>query len=593
MTIRSGFVLLLSFLSIFYAVAQSQSFLSSEALRQHIEYLASEELKGRRTGMPEALQAANYIRNQLASYGLMLTGQDGFQEFKVITGITLGNNNYLTAGNQNLLPGEDYIPLSFSVNGASSAEMVFIGFGIKYKNDTLEWNDWESSEIKNKWVVVLKGGPDFKGIPEIDPSLFEERYLSMLAQDYGATGIIFVSPANFDPDDQLTKLNYDKNPATATIPVLQIKRLVFDQIIAPLNYSTDQFYDQIATTKKSVTIPLGIVASVNVNLEKTYSTGRNIIAILPGSDGRLKDEYIVIGAHYDHLGMGGHGSGSRIPDTIAVHYGADDNASGVAGILELARKFSLNKNLIGRSLIFIAFDGEELGLTGSRYFINNSPVDLSAIKAMVNFDMIGRLKDNLSLSVAGTGTAIEFNSLLQTIGANHPLQLKLSPDGFGPSDHAVFYAKNIPVLFITTGVHTDYHSPGDHPSKINYDGMIQVLNFASDLIRELSNHSDKFSFVSTGSATRRDHRSNLKVTLGIMPDMTSSENMGLKVDGVRPGAPAYNGGMKAGDIIISIDGQTINNIYDYMGRLKNLKPGQIISVDVLREGKKEVLIIQL
>jgi len=320
---------------------------------------------------------------------------------------------------------------------------------------------------------------------------------------------------------------------------------------------------------------------------------QNVVAMLKGSNPALAGQYIIIGAHYDHLGMGGQGSGSRMPDTVAVHYGADDNASGVAGVIELAEKLASEKGNIGRSIVFMAFDAEEMGLIGSKYFVENPLVDLEEVIAMINFDMIGRLKPAKTVAIGGTGTSEETEQLLKDLEKNSGLEFKLSPEGFGPSDHAAFYNKDIPVFFISTGAHGDYHTPYDNVEAINALGEVMVVKFAEKLVKELANRDDMLTFQEAGPKTRARHGYNFKVTFGIMPDFTSTENDGLRVDAVRGDGPAFAGGMEKGDKIVAIDGKSVGNIYDYMGRLKNLEAGQIVTVDVIRNGKVEVLLIQL
>jgi hypothetical protein len=315
--------------------------------------------------------------------------------------------------------------------------------------------------------------------------------------------------------------------------------------------------------------------------------------VLQGSDPVLKDQYIVLGAHYDHLGFGGYGSGSRVPDTVAVHYGADDNASGVTGLIELAGKLSSDRNKPKRSIVFVAFAAEEMGLLGSKYFTQNSLIDLSKVTAMLNFDMIGRLKDNKSISISGTGTSVESETILNQLKTGSGLNLKYSPEGYGPSDHAAFYTENIPVFFITTGAHEDYHTPGDNLNGINLNGMVTVLTFSEKLVKSLADQPVALTFKEAGPKARSKQGYNFKVTLGIMPDVSGSDNDGLGIDGVRKGGPADTGGLLKGDKIVAIDGKPISNIYDYMGRLKKLESGQRISVDVIRKGKKEVFIVEL
>ena len=300
--------------------------------------------------------------------------------------------------------------------------------------------------------------------------------------------------------------------------------------------------------------------------EKQITT-HNIIAVIPGKDKHLRNEYIVVGSHYDHLGMGGQGSGSRRPDTLGVHPGADDNASGDAVVLELARHFKKARS--PRSLIFMFFGAEEQGLVGSKKFLEwmkqednqrkNLPDSMKGIVAMVNLDMVGRMRDS-AMSVSGTGTSSQFKAMAEQAAAQTGLHISCVPDGYGPSDQASFVAMDIPVLFLTTGGHMEYHTPDDVPSTLNYDGMQKHAKF--------------------------------KVTLGLMPDvMGASRIPGLRADIVVAGKPAHNAGIRSGDIIQEIDGKPVKDINEYMERLSELQPDTTIPVKVLRN--EEIITFQV
>lgn len=321
-------------------------------------------------------------------------------------------------------------------------------------------------------------------------------------------------------------------------------------------------------------------------------TTHNIIAVLPGKDKHLKHEYIVVGSHYDHLGMGGQGSGSRRPDTLGVHPGADDNASGDAVVLQLARSFK--KARPSRSIIFAFFGAEEQGIVGSKEFVEwmrhedprriNLPIDLDGIVAMVNLDMVGRMRDN-ALSVSGTGTSTDFKALAEKAAGLTNLTITCTPDGYGPSDQASFVAADIPVLYLTTGGHMEYHTPADVPSTLNYDGMQQTLAYARVLVTELANLPGKPDFINVPGSNTMSH-AQFKVTLGLMPDVTGASTVpGLRADIVVAGKPAHAAGMKSGDIIQEIDGKPVNDINEYMERLSELKAGTTIPVKVLRGGE--------
>ena len=349
---------------------------------------------------------------------------------------------------------------------------------------------------------------------------------------------------------------------------------------------------KINTAKK----PGGFVTKANIyagsEIIKTKSATRNVVMLLPGEDEALKNEYVIIGGHFDHLGMGG--SSSRARDTVAVHHGADDNASGTGAMIELAEKFALTKGSHKRSLIFAAFSGEESGLLGSKYFTENPPVDLTKVNAMINLDMIGRLKDSSSLQIGGAGTAEGLKKHVRSLSDTTRINLAFSDEGYGPSDHSSFYGKNIPVLFYSTGAHLDYHTPSDTWDKVNYPGMVMISDLIFKVASDFASNPERLKFTEAGPKVEANRMMRRKgVTLGIMPDFAGNVQNGLRADFVTPGKPAAAGGMKNGDIITSIEGKKVNNIQDYMYRMGQLKHGQTISVEVLRKGKTEVLLIQL
>ena len=319
-------------------------------------------------------------------------------------------------------------------------------------------------------------------------------------------------------------------------------------------------------------------------------TTHNIIAVLPGKDKHLKHEYIVVGSHYDHLGLGGQGSGSRRPDTVAVHPGADDNASGDAVVLELAKYFK--KVGSPRSIIFAFFGAEEQGLIGSKHFVEwmkhddvqriNLPADIENIVAMVNLDMVGRMRNN-AMSISGTGTSSEFKTMVESVAEQTKLNVTCIPDGYGPSDHASFVAADIPVLYLTTGGHLEYHTPADVPSTLNYDGMQQTLEYTQKLVAQLASMPKTPDYINVPSSNTMSH-AKFKVTLGLMPDVTgASSTPGLRADIVVAGKPAHNAGIRSGDIIQEIDGKPVKDINEYMERLSELKAGTTIPVKVLRD----------
>lgn len=589
-------LILLALITLFsiQAYSQSNSEITTDDLRYHIGLLASDSLAGRYPGTPGGKQAENYIAGKFSEAGLKMLYSNGCQEFKVVTDVRPGKNNKLQFDDFTAVMGKDFTPLSFSTTGTLKAPVVFAGYGFDINLDSLRWNDYAGIDVNGKWVMVLRGDPE----PDNSQSLFidfeSERVKALTAKDKGARGVIFVTPENLEKQDILMHVQYDRTPANAGIMVLNITRGMADHMLASMNDSIGSVVDRIKSNHKPSPMYMPVILDAATEIEMLEATTANIAGMIPGIDPLMAEEYIVIGAHHDHLGMGGPGSGSRQPDTIAVHNGADDNASGTAGIIELAQKLSANRQLLKRPVIVVAFAGEEMGLLGSKEFVKNPPVPLNRIKAMINLDMIGRFNtETNTISIGGTGTSVETDTIISLLGQNRPFKIGRSSDGYGPSDHASFYSENIPVFYFTSGAHEDYHTPLDDASKINYPGTVEILDMVYDLAIELSGRKEALTFREAGSKQGVRYGRNLKVTLGIVPDMVSSENDGLGVDGVRKGGPAEKAGLKKGDKIVTLDGQSVTNIYDYMARLSKLKPGQVTSVEILREGKKQVIIVQL
>jgi hypothetical protein len=281
-----------------------------------------------------------------------------------------------------------------------------------------------------------------------------------------------------------------------------------------------------------------------------------------------------------------------MPDTLAVHRGADDNASGVSAILEIGHKLLQQKPR--RSIVVVAFGAEELGLLGSRFFVENPLIPLDSIVAMVNIDMLGRLNSEGALQVGGVKTAVEADSILNTLNASYGFSLALAPQGYGPSDHASFYAKNIPVLFFSTGAHADYHTPNDDIEQINIEGLHKASNYIFDVISSIANDNGRPTFQEAGPAAPSSrHGGELKVRLGIMPDVSGVRNDGLQVLAVNSNQPAGLAGIRKGDLITALNGHKINNIQDYMFYLQKLDVGSTVSVEFKRDGETMVVLAQL
>ena len=572
--------------------AQYNPEITAADLQKQIGFLASDSLKGRKPGTPEDAVTAAYISDCFKKASLKLMFDNGFQKFEIVADVKAGSNNSISFDGFCAQQGVDFTPISFSSSATLTAPVAFAGYGFDLDLDSLKWSDYKGIDVKGKWVVILRGDPE----PDKANSAFlpyeQERGKVLTAKDKGAVGVLFVSPSDIEKTDVIMHMQYDKSPSDAGIPVFSITRAVADKLLSSMNYSVASLETDMKGNHKPVSIYLEPTVTATADVVKTRVTAQNVVGFLEGADPVLKNEYIIVGAHFDHLGMGGEGSGSRAPETLAVHNGADDNASGTAGVIELAQKLSANRSKLKRSFVFVTFTGEEMGLLGSKEFVNKPPVDLKKVNAMINMDMIGRLNpESNTISVGGTGTSVETDSILKMLETGRPYKITHSADGYGPSDHASFYSENIPVFYFTTGAHEDYHTPADDADKINYTGEVAILDMVYDLALKVS-AGNRLTFHEAGAKQSTRYGRNMKVTLGIVPDMVSNDINGLRVDGVRKGGPADKAGIIKGDRVTSIEGQPVTNIYDYMARLGKLKPGQVASVEIIRNEVKQILIVQ-
>ena len=590
---KLGVVLLFPVLFSFYIGKIKSPEITVAELKKHISYLASEELKGRRTGTSGDSLAAEYIRGELKQTGLIPLYDKGFQKFRVTDKIIPGSANSLMLNGESLKLDVDFAPFSFSENSSLNGEVVFAGYGFGIDEDSLKWNDYAGTDVKGKIVMVLRADPEIEKTTSPFMKYSRDRDKVLQAKDMGAIAVLLVSGKAFDPEDKFEPLT--KGDQSVGLPAFRISRKIANTILEPKKLNIDDQEKKLNEQRKLDSFTTGVKISGHSDVIQTTIPTRNVVMVLPGSDPALKNEYVVLGAHFDHLGMGGLGSGSRVPDTVAVHYGADDNASGVGMVLELAEKLAANPKSHKRSIVIALFSGEEMGLLGSKNFVENSEIDLKRVNAMINLDMVGRLTDSTKLQIGGVGTAEPFRKLIDRSCDTTVMKLSLSEEGYGPSDHASFYGKDVPVLFITTGAHLDYHTPADTWNKINYEGMVKISDLAFLIISDVANSDSKLMFKEAGPklASGRGISRRKGVTLGIMPDFAGNVKNGLRADLITPGRPAAIGGMKKGDIITSINGKPVNNIQDYMFRMGQLKHGETISVEVLRNGKKEVLLIQL
>ncbi len=568
--------------------------ITSPEILFHIKYLASDELEGRRSGSPGARLAAKYIENEFRLYGLKPRG-DGtsyFQKFEFVSGVTQGSKNSLSvqaAGLKKVLKVDaDFRPLAFSASGSYEGEIVFAGYGISAPDQ--KYDDYKDIDVKGKAVLLMRYSPAGDSAHNDFTRFSALRYKVSKAKELGANAVLVATGPADDNEDRLMRFSYDQTPGNAGIPVVNITRSVIEGLLKNSGTSLSELQRAIndSRTPHSFLVK-GATVSLDADVLEQRGESENVVGMLDGSDEKLKDEVLVIGAHYDHLGYGGEGSGSLKPDTVAIHHGADDNASGTAGVLELAQYFSARRNELKRSILFISFSGEELGLLGSAYFVKNPTVPLERMIAMLNMDEIGRLKDR-KLIVYGMGTSPGFESLVTKYNRDSAFVLKLNKDGFGPSDHSSFYAKKIPVFHFFTDIHPDYHRPSDTYEKINSEGEEQVLRFIANIASDLDASAERpvYAQVEMPRQAAGGGRDGMRTYTGTIPDF-GEQVEGMKLAGVREGSPAAKAGLQAGDIIIKFGKVDVKNIYDYTYALGEYKPGDEVEI-VAQRGKEKVML---
>ena len=569
---------------------KSSSFeITEKEIMSHIRFLSHDNKKGRYPGSRESKDVISFLINEFKSYGVKpgFKNQSYKQSFDITSGIELGKNNLMTINGDTLLIEKDFIPLWFSGNDSVSSSCVFAGYGLEIDEENLQWNDYKNINVSNKWVIVLRKNPDPDNVhsPFNKYSSFHKKML--IARDKGAIGIIFISHTN---DQELFPLKYIAGYKNDGIPAVHISNKTAEKIFKPVGWSREKIQETINRSMESLNFEIqNTFISATVDLSLIKDRAANVVGVIRSGNRKYRDEYVALGAHFDHIGIGGKRSGSRQEDILATHPGADDNASGVAGLLEIGQKIATYKSKLKRSVILIAFDAEEKGLLGSKYFTDNSPIPLKNIVTMINLDMIGRMKES-TFTIGGVGTSPTFVPMIDSLSKNKTYIIKTTTPGFGPSDHASFYKKDIPVMFFFTGLHTDYHTPKDTWDLINVKGEKEILSFLYEIIINLSKNATRPAFSEAGPKTGPMTRTSpFKVTLGVMPSYGSTE-IGLKIDGIsKQDGPAARAGIKKGDVIKSINGKPIKDIYEYMERLSELKTGITVPITVERKGKKITL----
>lgn len=526
-------------------------------LQKHISILASDSLEGRGTGMAGEQKAYEYIISQFKEIGLTPMGENGYlQPFKFTARSVANDSSYLQINNLRYYIKDGARPHPLSPNKAVIGDGIDVGYGINSPSNN--WNDYDSLTLKQlngKVFIMNIGVPDNAGPHSKFSKDGDLRKRINLARTKGAIGVILVSHDTSDAP----KLEFSERVTPVEIPVMYAGLLASDHAL---------------TSKRRK-----IYVSMYANWKREELTGHNVIGWI---DNRAENT-VIIGAHYDHLGFGEESSLYR-GDNPQIHNGADDNASGTAAMIELARIIR-SSGLKQNNYMFMAYSGEEKGLLGSGYWVRNPTQPLESINYMLNMDMVGRLKrDSSTLIINGAGTSDAWKITFNYIKVPN-LHITTTESGVGPSDHTSFYLKNIPVLHFFSGTHRDYHKPSDDERLINYDGMLQVMDFMMQLMTRLDDKG-KLSFRKTKDDTN-DNAPRFKVTLGVVPDY-AFEGRGMRIDGVTDGKPAANAGMLAGDIVIQIGDIKVEDMSTYMKALSAFEKGQKAPVKYVRGGKEEL-----
>jgi Peptidase family M28/PDZ domain/PA domain len=587
--------------------------IDARAYLDHIKLLASDELKGRGNGTPELDRAADYIANQFRAAGLQPGGDNGtyLQKFELVTGLTVGSTNSLTlkgpTATTTLKLGSDYEPLSMVNPGDQgsasqpplSVALVFGGYGISA--GSYNYDDYAGLDVTGKAVLVLRHEPQendeksvFQGKANSEHATFFRK--AMVARSHGARALLIVE----DPihPDQTTFSNWLRDPQVEEygIPVLRISRTHAQQIVGSL-VDIERVAREIDADLKPRSRALdGVSITYTENLTKNRRLVNNVIGILRGSDPVRSREAIVLGAHYDHLGLGGRFS---LSENAAgqIHNGADDNASGIAAIIEIAKLAATNRSKFPRSLVFMTFAGEELGLLGSAYYVNHPTFPIDQTVAMLNLDMVGRA--NGRIFVSGLDTAPELDGDLKAADADLPLKLSLTGDGSaigGSSDNTSFLLRKIPSIFFFSGLHADYHRPTDDWEKIDAEGGAAVGTLAYELAQRIAARPDRVAFV---EPTPQDHSGSARAGAGYgpyfgsVPDFADTDSKGVKFADVRDGSPAAKAGLKKDDVLVLFDGKPIRTLYDFTFALQGKQPGDKVDVVVLRQEKEMRVTVEL
>ncbi len=563
-------------------------------LKFEVGHLANDAHEGRAVGSKGAEMAAEWIGLYLQAFGLKpLPGMDSvFQSFEFNAGErVIAEKTNLEVTGLSVEPrklDKDFRPLAFSDNGTADGEVVFAGYGLSVPEAAGQqrYNSYEGLDVKDKIVLILRYVPE-----DVEPARRAHlnrysglRYKAMMARERGAKAVLVVTGPNSPNAGELLPLTGDGSSAGSGIIAASISGEMATALLLPCGKNLKDLQKSLDAenphAEGGFVLPK-VKVHVAAAVEHIRKTDRNVIACLPGET----DEWVLVGAHYDHLGLGkGNSSLARAGEEGKIHHGADDNASGTAAVLEIAAALAKGAKKPKRGIIFAFWSGEEIGLIGSNAFVEKPPVPLERIVAYINFDMVGRLREN-KLTMQAVGSSKTWPRLLEKRNVAAGFQLGLQEDPYLPTDVTSFYPKRIPVLNFFTGSHDDYHRPTDTADKLDYDGLARIAKFARAIVEDVATAPERLDFSRVERKEQGGGRDTMRAYLGSIPDY-ATEVRGVKLSGVRGGSPAEKGGLQGGDIIVEFGAQKIANIYDYTYALDAVKIGQPVKMVVEREGKR-------
>jgi len=568
-----------------------------ERIAADVRWLADDAREGRGAGTKGLEAAAAWLAGAFRDAGLAPGGEGGgyLQRFEMPISLRVVRERLRTNGVE-LAAGKDFAALLSSGDGDVRGRLVFAGYGISAPEHG--YDDWEGAPVAGAVVLVLEDRPggDESPFAGVRANTFLSRAHKISnARDRGARAVL-LAPSTEEGEDAALAENAQPsaNPSqrSSGIPVLALSRAAADRLVALAGAAgLDERQRRIEATRRPESELLaGVEVELRVQLERRMGSAANVVGILEGSDPLLRREAVVVGAHYDHLGRGEFGSlapGRR----GEIHNGADDNASGTAGVLELARAFAQAPRP-RRSLVFAAFSGEEIGLFGSRAYVETPALPLSDTAAMLNLDMVGRLRDE-SLAVLGTGSSPGFPELVRRALQGLSLDATFTEDGFAPSDQTSFYARGVPVLMFFTGAHPQYHTPEDDADRIDAGGEARVLEVVYRVARALADADSRPELTAAAAPSAARGDGGYGPYLGTVPAFGEAELPGVLLQGVAPGSPAEKAGIRAGDRIVSFDGASVANLEEYAARLFVARPGQEVRIGLIREGRRVEVVATL